>query len=107
MTCPAICPPLCAGLVVGDGDDIVAVDRLDEAVAERVERRAEGADVLCGRGHALLDVRVGGAVVDERAARRVDEVAYGVLVTGAQFGDLADGAGDGVLVALGAGAKSL
>jgi len=42
------------------------------------------------------------AVVDERSARRVDEVAEGVEVAGAQLADLASPAGYRALMALGA-----
>src|SRR6185436_13291967 len=58
----------------------------------------------CGeeRRHALLYLRVDRAVVDERAARRVDEVSKRVEMSGAQLVNLADRAGDWILVALGA-----
>jgi hypothetical protein len=125
LVLPAEAPEACrpVGFEHGDGDelpsDLVAAlaglrggevlergvrDGLDEAVAERVERGAEAEDGL-GAGAALLYARVDGAVVQERAAGAVDEVAEGVEVAGAELCDLADGAGHGVLVALGAGLR--
>src|SRR5205085_6148435 len=54
------------------------------------------------RWHTLLCARIDGAVVDERAAGCVNEVAVRVVVSGAQLRDLADRAGDRILVALAA-----
>ncbi len=85
-------------LRVGDREERVRVDRLDEAGAEGVGGHPEGADVL-EAGHALLDGGVDRPIVDERPAGRIDEGSCGVEMSRAQFGDLADCAGDGVLVA--------
>jgi hypothetical protein len=93
-------PSHAGGLAVGDGDERVAVDGLDEAVAEGVERAAEGAHLVAAED-ALLDGGVDGTVVDERAAGVVDEVDA-VEMAGPQLRDLADGSRDGALVALGA-----
>src|SRR5438034_8404164 len=76
-------------------------DALDEAVAQRVERRPESSNLLSER-YTLLDRRVNRAVVDERTAWRVDKVAVGGDVSCSQLGDLADRACDRVLVAFAA-----
>src|SRR5216683_2715029 len=86
-------------LRVGDRHERVRVDRLDETVAMRVGRHAERPDVFSA-WHAFLDLRVGRAVIDQRSARRVDEVAEDILVARPQLADLADGAGHRVLVTL-------
>src|SRR6185503_818060 len=71
-------------LRIGDRLQLVAVDALDEAVAEQAEADAERADLVTGRD-ALLDARVDRAVVEQRSAGRVDE-ARAVEVSGAQLG---------------------
>src|SRR5205085_11331975 len=93
-----------AGLCVGDVLQGRVADGLDEAVAERVQGSAEGEDGL-GAGPTLLYRGVGGAVIEERAAGGVNEVAVGVEVACAKLRDLADAARHGVLVALGAGLR--
>src|SRR5207237_3660820 len=95
-------------------------DGFDEAVAQRVQRGARGVDRLRPRKsggeerrHALLNLRVDGAVLDERAAGRVNEdrpAARGAAesfydVAGAKLRDLADRARHRVLVALAAGLR--
>src|SRR5262249_11210004 len=76
------------------------VDRLDEPVAERVERRAEGAHFEAAR-HALLNVRIDRAVVDQRPAGRRGK-AVAVEMTRTELRNLTDAADDRSLVALGA-----
>src|SRR5205085_4498878 len=106
-------------LSIRDGEERAVRDGLDEAVAEQVERGAEGAHRLLSRDgvaaaddaggverrHALLNLRVDGSVVDERAARRVYEVVVRVVVPGPQLDDLTDAAGHRVLMALAAGLR--
>ena len=75
-------------------------DRLDEAVAQRVGRDAERADVVLD-GDELHDVGMGGARLDQRPAQRLEELAV-EHVPGAVLGDLARAAGHDVLVALAA-----
>src|SRR5438128_742574 len=87
-------------LSVADGPQRLVGDALDEAVAQRVERRPESSNLLSER-YTLLDRRVNRAVVDERAAGRVEEAAVGDM-PGSQLGDLADRACDRVLVAFAA-----
>src|ERR1044072_4636016 len=94
-------------LVGGDLEKRLVRHGLDQAVAKKVERRAEGSHGLiildaCGeeRRDALLNLRVYRAVVNERAAGRVHEVAEHVLMPGAKLVNLADRAGNRVLVAL-------
>src|SRR2546428_4714372 len=94
-------PSTLAGLGIGDGQERVAVNGLDEAVAERVERGAESAHFVAAE-HALLDGGVDRPVIDQRSARMIDEISP-IEVPGAQLGDLADSAGDRVLVTLSAG----
>src|SRR4051794_30927661 len=77
-------PAALAGLRVHDRDERVRVDRFDEPVTLRVGRHPERPDVF-GTWYAFLDVRVRGAVVDERSARRVDEIADAVQMASAQF----------------------
>jgi hypothetical protein len=63
----ATCGNLAAALErlrIGDIDECLRVNRLDEAVAERVGRRPERPDGFRALD-ALLDRRVDGAVVDE------------------------------------------
>src|SRR5713101_6097819 len=91
------------GLGVGDGDEGVAVDGVHEAIAQDVEGRAEGTDFIAPQ-HAFLEPRVDGAIVDERPAGVFDEVET-VEMAGAQLGDLADAAGDGVRVTIPAGRR--
>src|SRR5437868_7149098 len=86
-------------LGVDVGDQNVTVDTFDEAVAERAERHAEGANRV-GARYTLLKDRDGGAVIDERAARRINEVARCVVVAGAKFTDLTGRAGVGTLMTL-------
>ena len=93
--------PHAGRLAVGDGDERVAVDGLDEAVAEGVEGGAERAHLVATQD-PLLDGRVDRTVVDERAAGVVDEIDA-VEMAGPDLGDLADGPRNGVLVAFGAG----
>ena len=88
--------PALARLRVGDRHEGVRVDRFDEPVAVRVGRHAERPDVFSAR-HAFLNRRIDRTVVDQRSTRRVDEVAARQM-PGAQFADLADGAGHRVLV---------
>jgi hypothetical protein len=67
------------------------------------DRVPQGAHVVAGL-HDLLEGRVDRAVVDERAARVIDENAsLCVEASGAQLGDLAGAAGHRRLVALDAG----
>ena len=87
-------------LRIADRQQRFVGDALDEAVAERVGRDAERADVVFERD-ALDDCRVGRARVDQRAAERFEEAAGRVHPSGAMLGDLAGAAGDDVLVALG------
>src|SRR5439155_16936170 len=85
-----------ARLRVGDRDERVRVDRLDEPVAVRVGGYADRPDIF-GARHAFLNRRIDRTVVDQRSTRRVDEVAARQM-SGTQFADLADGAGHRVLV---------
>src|SRR6185369_5568454 len=87
----------------GDGRQGVAVDGLDETVAEGVGGGAQRTD-LVALDDPLLEGGVDGAVVDEGAARMVDKVGA-VEVSGSEFRDLADGAADRALVALATGAR--
>lgn len=109
-------------LLVGDVHDGGAGDGFDEAVAERVERSAQGADVSMIR-HVLLDfvLREGGtgangAVVDERTICNGDrsvangdiwigEITPGINVADAEFGGLADSANSRALMAFAAGLR--
>jgi hypothetical protein len=72
----------------GDGEKRLIVDRLDEAIPQGVEHRAQGSDVF-GLRDMFLRLRNYGAVVDDGAAsdaggavvdrdRRVDEISIGV-----------------------------
>src|SRR5439155_8943434 len=76
-------------------------NHFDESIAERVGRHSESPDVLCGR-NMLLDRRVNRALMDERPARGLDELepagADGLVMSGADLGDLTGTAGDGSLV---------
>ena len=142
---PVHLPAGSVDLVGGDVQERLVGDGLDEAVAERVQRRAEGSHLLRPRDgaavaddargvegrHALLRLgpeergraRVLGryrAVVDERAAGRVNELGRAHLrrrarvgaahvaavavqvVAGPEFVDLADGTRHRVLVTLAA-----
>src|ERR1700750_547757 len=90
-------------LVGGDVEQRLVRDGLDEAVAQKIERRASGSHGLLRRyprreerRHAPVYLRVYGAVVDERAAGRIDEVAVGVQMARAQHVNLAHRAGDRV-----------
>src|SRR5205085_12247110 len=109
---------LVVGLTRGYPEQRRVGDGLDEAVAQRVQRGARGVDRLRPfksggeeRRHALLNLRVNSAVLDERAAGRVHEdrpAAWSAAesfydVAGAKLRDLADCAGHGVLMALAAG----
>src|SRR5262249_13191803 len=73
----------------------------DEAIAECVERGAEGAHFVAAK-HALLNGGVDRPVIDQRSTRMINEIDA-VEVPGPQLSDLADRAGDRVLVTLGAG----
>src|SRR5262249_41714736 len=75
----------------------------DEAVAGRIERGAEGANFVAAK-HALLNGGVDRPVIDQRSARMINEIDA-VEVPGPQLSDLADRAGDRVLMALGAGLR--
>src|SRR5262249_5101277 len=112
--------------VVGDRNQGIAVDRLDEPVAERVQAGAERPDIF-GPGNPFLNVSLqeimlhsicvyydtwtnsavinqrtiwdrGVAVIDEYG--RIDKVAGRVLVPAPQLGYLANAAADWVLMAL-------
>ena len=93
-------PRMAGGWLVADGEQRAVGDRLDEAVAQRVRRDAEGADVVL-EGHALDDVGIRGARLDQRAAERLEELAV-VRCPVRCSADLARAAGHDVLVALAA-----
>ncbi len=65
-------PRSAAGCAVRDVEQIAGIDRLDEAVAEHAQRGALRDHVVAGQ-HALLDVRMRGAILDQRAAGMIDE----------------------------------
>src|SRR5262249_30794281 len=93
-------------LAVGDRQQRVAVDGLDVAVAQDVERGAEGANGFEAR-YSLFRLRTNGPVIDQRAVGNrvcpivdgdagVHKVPKDVLVAGTELGDLADSACHGV-----------
>ena len=99
-------------LIVGNGNQSVAVDGFHETIAQGIGGGAEGANGFAAR-RALLRLRTNRAVIHQRAAGNrvgaiidedggVHELAKAVAVTHAQLGDLADAAGHGILVAIGA-----
>src|SRR5437868_8261551 len=99
-------------LIVGNGKQGVAVDGFHETIAQGIGGGAEGANGFVAR-RALLRLRTNRAVIHQRAAGNrvgaiidedggVHELAKAVAVTHAQLGDLADAAGNGILVAIGA-----
>ena len=100
-------------LVLSDSLQGCVVDGLDEAVAEGVESGAQGSNVF-GIGDVLLSLRNQRAVIDDGAEGDGvcaivdgdgggDEIAVGIEVAGADFGELAGAAADGILVAVHAG----
>ena len=99
-------------LLGGDGHQRVVVDRFDEAIAQRVERRPQRPDILRFR-HMFLRLRDHRAIIDEGtsadAARAIidgnswiDKIAVRIGVADAQLGELAGTAADRVLVTVGA-----
>src|SRR5262249_11290001 len=113
-------------LVVGDCNQSVAVDRLDESVAERIQACAERPDVFATRNTFLnvslqeimlhptcvhYDTGANGTVINQRTIGdrgvavvdeygRIDKVAGRVLVPASQLSYLANAAADWVLMAL-------
>ena len=96
----------------GDGHQRVVVDRFDEAVAQRVERRPQRPDILRFR-HMFLRLGDDRAIIDDgtsaNAARAIidgdgwiDEIAVRIGVADAQLGELAGTAADRVLMTVGA-----
>jgi hypothetical protein len=99
-------------LILRDGLQRAVVNGFDETVAQGIERCAQGADIFRGR-NVLLSFGNDGAIVDDGAAGNcggaivnrnggIYKVATGIAVRGAQFGELAGAAADGVLMAIGA-----
>src|SRR5438876_6239699 len=99
-------------LIVGNGKQGVAIDGFHETIAQGIGGGAEGADGFAA-GNTLLRLGTNRAVIHQRAAGNrvgaiidedggVHELAKAVPVTHAQLGDLADAAGHGILVAIGA-----
>ena len=85
-------------LLGGHGHQCVVVDRFDEAVAQRVERRPQRPDIL-RRWHMFLRLGHDRAIIDDGtsadAARaiidgngRIDEIAARIGVADAQLGEL-------------------
>src|SRR5262249_42782854 len=96
-----------------DGFQRVVVDRLHEAVTQDVQRHSEGADIFAPRS-ALLRFCARGAVIHQRTAGnnsfpivnrdvRIHEMPTPVVVTDAEFRDLADSARYRALMAVGTG----
>ncbi len=82
-------------LVGGNGEEGAVIDRFDKSISERVERSAQGADILCD-WNMLLRLRDHGAIVDNRTAgdlvgaaidchRGIDEVAVDIPMADAQL----------------------
>src|SRR5262249_26632804 len=99
-----------ARLLRTDGEQRLVVDRLDEAVAERIEGRPEPSDRLRGR-HVFLRLGNECAIVDDGApgdAGRtvidrhggIHKRAARIAMTGAELGELARPAAHGVLMTL-------
>ena len=86
-------------LCVADRDDRVVRDRFDEAVAQRIRRQPERANVVF-EVHPLDDVRIRRARLDQRTAERFEELVA-VQMSGAVLRDLARAAGCHVLVTFG------
>src|SRR3989442_12680509 len=109
----------CAAWIGGRVLDRHIWRRLDKPVSEQIEGRAERANLLRLRNALLkLDVREGGigtncAIIDKRADGHhccavgdrdagIDKLSSRVAVPHAQLGDLAESAGDRVLMAFAA-----
>ena len=98
------------GLVLCNGKQRVAVDGLDEPVAQSIERRALGSNGFAP-GHALLRLRTDRPIIDQRTVGYgglaivdddvgVHEDAAAVVVANAKLRNLTGAARHGVLVAI-------
>src|SRR2546426_11516146 len=100
---PSDQPEALAILIPRDREERLVGDRLDEAVSQGIQRGAERPHVL-GLGDPLLDCRVDRAIVDERSAGGGFKPGFPMesqhSVPGAKLGDLADAAGQRILMAL-------
>ena len=99
-------------LLGGNGRQRVVVDRFDEAVSQRVERRSQRPDILRFR-HMFLRLGDHRTIIDEGTSAdaagtiidgdgRIDEIAIRIVVADAQLGELAGPAADRVLMTVGA-----
>ena len=99
-------------LLGGDGRQRAVVDRFDEAVSQRVERRSQRPDILRCR-HMFLRLGDHRAIIDEGTSAdaagaiidgdgRIDKIAIRIGVADAQLGELAGTAADRVLMTVGA-----
>src|SRR5262249_23785491 len=99
-------------LVLRDIEQRVAVDCFDKAIAENICRHAEGRDVFTAR-NTLLRLWADRAIVDQRTVRDraravvdgdcwIYKVAKRIRMPHAQLTDLADAAGNRILMAISA-----
>src|ERR1700751_4835995 len=85
-------------LARGDLDQRVIVDRLDKAVAERIEGGAQSANVLCRR-YVFLCLWTDSSIIDNRAPSNriqpivdkdgwIHKISILIIVANTEFGDL-------------------